>query len=108
MVYVEEGFPRRTFWCLPDQAPNGDTPSDTATRPSERGPTVPTGPTAPDLRERDDSQDGAPQLGQSGHGSARRPHCTVCRRPLLFDVPGRTVCDARDDAHGTARLASAA
>jgi len=108
VVYTEEGFPRRTFWCLPGQAPSGDTPTDPDPRLSERGPTVPTGPTVPDLREHKASQDAEAQSGQWGHGSERRPHCTVCGQMLLLDVPGRTVCDARDDVHATARLVSAA
>jgi len=84
--YVQEGFPRSTCWRLPD---SHATMGATDPRHSDRGATE-------------------SQSRQSRHGSETGRDCTVCARSLLFDVPGRTVCSTRDDAHTIARLVGTA
>jgi len=85
--------------------------------PNKGAPTPPPPPASPETRSlapllpsqvsvgADEPQEGK---GAREQGSSDGEGCTVCHRPLLLDVPGRTVCDARDDVHATARLVSAA
>ncbi|MBC7679491.1 MAG: AAA family ATPase, partial [Pseudorhodobacter sp.] len=103
--YVQEGFPRSTYWRLPD---SHATTGTTDPRHSDRGATGATGATGPDLHEHTDSDATESQSRQSRHGSETGRDCTVCGQRLLLVVAGRTVCDRRDDAHNAARLASAA
>lgn len=63
VVYAQEGFPRSTYWQLPDA------PGATDPRLSERGATDTTGATASDLREQDTPQGTPEQSRQSRHGS---------------------------------------
>ncbi len=91
VTYTEEGFPRRTFWTLPDSGATGGLTvpvSKTVAQLGNRG------PTGADQQKRNASQDAETQSGQLGHGSERRPHCTRCGQGLLLVVAGRDVCAA--------------
>lgn len=95
--YVQEGFPRTTYWRLPDShATTG------ATDPghSDRGATGATGATVPDLHERTNSDAPETQSRQWRHGSETGRDCTVCGRELLLVAADRDVCAACDAADG--------
>lgn len=78
VIYAQEGFPRVTYWSLPDGGPTG--PTDPGL--SNSGPTGNRGPTGADLHEREASGATDPQLGQLGHGLSDGPNCTVCGHEL--------------------------
>lgn len=97
VLYSQEGFPRITYWSLPeggnDSEDSEDKTDPTGPRPQNRGPTGPTGPTGADQRVYEASQDTDSQWGQSGHDSERRPDsgdstpqsarlCPECGEPL--------------------------
>ncbi len=80
--YVQEGFPRSTYWRLPD---SHATTGATDPRLSDRGATGATGATGPDLHEHSTSGAPEPQSRQSRHGSETGRHCTVCGHELWAD-----------------------
>ncbi len=101
VVYSQEGFPRVTYWNLPDSLSN-------------RGATGDRGATGVDLGLSDPNCDSVSQSRQSRHGSERRrdcapddpeppQNCTTCGQALLLRIAGRTVCDRRDPEHDAAR-----
>ncbi len=111
VVYSQEGFPRVTYWNLPD-SPATDGPTDP--RLSNRGATGDRGATGADLGLSDPNCDSDSQSRQSRHGSERRrdcapdepeppQNCTACGQALLLRIAGRTVCDRRDADHDAAR-----
>jgi putative DNA primase/helicase len=112
VVYSQEGFPRNTYWSLPDSQAK---PGQSGPRPQNRGATANRGATGADQRVYEASGDTDSQSRQSRHGSERRRDrdeppvdpprqtCTVCDQILLLTVAGRSVCAARDTEHDAAR-----
>ena len=46
---------------------------------------------------------GVAAQGSATSATALQPECSVCSQPFLLPLPGKTICEIRDDEHATAR-----